>query len=235
MSSKDMECTSLMVIPQPYSRIRNLIRRIKKYSYLSIKRAFDIMCSIIGLVFLLPIMLIIKTSYIVTGDFDKIIFVQKRIGKNGKEFKLYKFRTMVPHADRVLVKLLKENKELEKEYKTKKKLKNDPRITRIGSVLRKTSIDELPQIINILKGEMSVIGNRPYLPREKKDMGTYYDDITKTKPGLTGYWQVSGRNEISFKERLKLESNYSSNQSLLLDTRIFILTFKTVLFRKGAL
>ena len=104
------------------------------------------------------------------------------------------------------------------------KLKNDPRITKIGKLLRKTSLDELPQLINVVKGEMSLIGNRPYLPREKEDMGKSYEEIIKTKPGITGYWQVKGRSNITFKERLKLESYYSNNANLLLDIKIFFLT-----------
>jgi len=104
----------------------------------------------------------------------------------------------------------------------------------MGAILRKTSIDELPQIINILKGDMSLIGNRPYLPREKKDMGSYYNSIVSSKPGLTGYWQVSGRSDVDFKERLKLESYYSNHMSLSLDVKIFFKTFKVVFCGKDA-
>ena len=120
------------------------------------------------------------------------------------------------------------------EYSKNKKLKKDPRITKIGKILRKLSIDELPQVINVLKGDMSIIGNRPYLPREKKDMKEYYHDIVKTKPGITGYWQVNGRSNTSFEERIKLESYYSNHYSLKLDLKIFIKTFIVVLFSKGA-
>ena len=141
---------------------------------------------------------------------------------------------MVPNADEVLAKLLKEDKEAAKEYKINKKLENDPRITKMGKILRKTSIDELPQLINVLKGDMSLIGNRPYLPREKEDMGDYYNDILKTKPGLTGYWQVSGRSNTTFEERLKLEKYYSNHSSLKLDIKIFFKTFKVVLLHKGS-
>ena len=114
------------------------------------------------------------------------------------------------------------------------KLKNDPRITNVGKFIRKTSIDELPQLINVLKGDMSLIGNRPYLPREKEDMSTFYNDIIKTKPGITGYWQVSGRSNVTFEERCKLESYYSNNFNFLLDLKIFFLTFYVVIFSKGA-
>ena len=206
----------------------------KRYGYRIIKRVFDLICSIIGLVLLIPIIIIVKLLYIITGDFKSIFLVQKRIGKNGKEFRLFKFRTMIPNADEELKILLKENKELAKEYKVNKKLKNDPRITKVGKILRKASLDELPQMLNVLVGSMSIIGNRPYLPREKKDMKKYYESIITTKPGLTGYWQVSGRSNTTFEKRLELESYYSKNCSLKMDVKIFFKTFKVVLFGKGA-
>ena len=113
-------------------------------------------------------------------------------------------------------------------------MENDPRITKIGKILRKTSLDELPQLINILRGDMSFIGNRPYLPREKEDMGIFYDDIIKTRPGLTGYWQVSGRSNTTFNERLELEKYYSDHCDLFMDIKIFFKTIYVVLFSKGA-
>lgn len=202
--------------------------------YLFIKRLFDIVVGLIGLIILIPISLIVKICSICTGDFGSIFFSQNRIGKDGKEFKFYKFRTMIPNADEKLFELLKEDKELAKEYKKNKKLKNDPRITKIGKILRRTSVDELPQLINVLLGNMSVIGNRPYLPREKDDMGEYFDEIVKTKPGITGYWQTSGRKDVSFKKRLELESYYSNNRSILLDVKIFFKTFGAVFHGHGA-
>ncbi len=209
-------------------------KTIRLYLYLAIKRIFDIILSLIGLVFLLPIALIVKICYMCTGDFKSVFFTQKRIGKYGKEFKFFKFRTMIKNADEVLFKMLEENEELREEYRINKKLANDPRITKVGKFLRKSSIDELPQIINIFLGHMSFIGNRPYLPREKEDMGEYFDDILKTKPGLTGYWQVSGRSNTTFEERLKLERYYSNHCGLRMDLKIFFKTFKVVLLRKGA-
>lgn len=202
--------------------------------YRIIKRTFDIITSIIGLVFLIPIALLVKISYILTGDFNSIFFIQKRIGKNGKEFNLFKFRTMIPNADEELKKMLGKDKILKEEYSKNKKLRHDPRITKAGRIIRRYSIDEIPQIINIFIGQMSMIGNRPYLPREKKDMNGYYDDIVSTKPGLTGYWQVSGRSDLSFKKRLELEKYYSNNCNLKLDCIIFIKTFKAVIFGDGA-
>lgn len=209
-------------------------KTIRLYLYLAIKRIFDIILSLIGLVFLLPIALIVKICYMCTGDFKSVFFTQKRIGKHGKEFKFFKFRSMVKNADEVLFKMLEENEELREEYRINKKLKDDPRITKVGRFIRKTSIDELPQIINIFLGHMSFIGNRPYLPREKEDMGDYFDEILKTKPGLTGYWQVSGRSDVTFQKRLELESYYSNHCGLRMDIKIFFKTFKVVLLRKGA-
>ena len=208
--------------------------KIKRIIYLSTKRIVDILFSLIGLLFLIPISIIIKICYMVTGDFTSIFFIQDRIGKNGKHFKFFKYRSMVPNADEILFRTLEMDKVLEEEYKENKKLKNDPRITKVGKLIRKFSIDELPQCINIFLGDMSLIGNRPYLPREKKDMGDYYDDIVKTKPGLTGLWQVSGRSSIPFKERLKIEQRYSKQAGFKLDIKIFFKTFKVVLFGKDA-
>ena len=198
------------------------------------KRLFDIIFSFIGLIFLIPITIILKIAYMCTGDFHRIFFVQERIGKNGKIFKFYKFRSMVPNADEILFRTMELDKIIAEEYQKNKKLKHDPRITKMGKFIRSTSIDELPQLINIFVGHMSFVGNRPYLPREKKDMGKYYEDIIKTKPGLTGYWQVNGRSKTTFEERLELEKYYSNNASLKLDIKIFFKTFKVVLFKIGA-
>lgn len=202
--------------------------------YFGIKRLFDIVCSLIGCLFLLPIALIVKISYMLNKDFEPIFFSQERIGKNGRLFKFYKFRSMVPNADKVLEDLLKKDKKLAKEFKINKKLDKDPRITKMGNLLRKTSIDELPQLINVLKGDMSLIGNRPYMPREKEDMGAAFNTIVKTKPGITGYWQVNGRSNTTFEERLELESYYSNHYSLKLDIKIFFKTFAVVLLKKGS-
>ena len=207
---------------------------IKKYIYLGVKRLFDIVLSLIGCIFLLPIALIVKISYILNNDYESIFFSQDRIGKNGKTFKFYKFRSMVVNADEVLKELLKNDKDARKEYKLNKKFKNDPRITKMGKILRITSLDELPQLVNVLKGDMSLIGNRPYLPREKEDMGESFETIVKTKPGITGYWQVNGRSNTTFEERLKLEEYYSNHASLKMDIKILFKTVYVVLFHKGA-
>lgn len=202
--------------------------------YNFVKRAFDIICGFIGILILIPATLVIKVISICCGDFNSIFFTQKRIGKDGREFNFYKFRSMVPNADQILYEMLENNPEIKAEYDKNKKLKDDPRITKVGKIIRRLSIDELPQLFNVLKGDMSVIGNRPYLPREKADMGEYFDEIVKSKPGITGYWQTSGRDDVTFATRLKLESYYSNHQSLKLDIKIFFKTFKAVFGGHGA-
>lgn len=207
--------------------------KVKAYDF--VKRGIDIFTGLIGCLILLPLVILVKIINVINKDNGPVFYVQKRIGKNGKEFRLYKFRTMVLNADRKLRKILKENDELREEYELNKKMKDDPRITKAGKILRKTSLDEFPQFINILKGDMSLIGNRPYLMREKKDMGNYYKYIVKTKPGLTGLWQTSGRSNISFAERLKIEKKYSENYSLKLDFKILLKTVKDVIKERGAI
>lgn len=202
--------------------------------YLCTKRFFDIIFATIGIIFLIPLTLMVKIIYVMSGDFHSIFFNQERIGKNGKPFKMFKFRTMVPNADKILKKLLKENKEMAEEYNKYKKLENDPRITKIGGILRKLSLDEFPQFINIFIGNMSLVGPRPYLYREKKDMGKYFGIITQAKPGLTGYWQVNGRNNTDFKERLLLDEQYMKIRGVRLDFKIIIKTFTKVLTKDGA-
>ena len=147
---------------------------------------------------------------------------------------MYKFRSMVMGADEKLEKYLEENEEARKEYKINKKLKNDPRITKIGMFIRKTSIDEFPQFVNVLKGDMSLVGPRPYLPREIDDMGSAYQYITAVKPGVTGLWQVRGRNDVTFKDRLDLDMEYFEKKSLLFEIKILFWTVKSVVYKKGA-
>ena len=200
-----------------------------------IKRFIDILAGIAGCLILLPLMIIVKIKYVQSGDHDSIIFSQKRIGKNGKPIKIYKFRSMIPHAEAVLEKMMAEDPAIREEYLTNKKLVNDPRITKVGQVLRKTSLDEWPQFINVLKGEMSFIGPRPYLPREKEDMGKYYDSIIQCKPGVTGMWQANGRSDVSFDYRCKLDDYYYRNWSIWLDLTIMYKTVKAVVYGKGSL
>ena len=214
--------------------LRATKRKSKRLVYRVTKRSFDIASGFVGCLFILPLAVFIKLAYLLTGDFGSIFFVQKRIGKNGQEFNFYKFRTMIKDADEKLADILKEEP-YKSEWKKYQKLRNDPRISKAGKILRKTSLDEFPQFLTVLKGDMSLIGNRPYLPREKSDIPSYtYDALILTKPGMTGYWQVSGRSNLDFDERLRLESYYSNHASLSLDSAILFKTPLAVLSHSGA-
>lgn len=169
-----------------------------------------------------------KIAYVCSGDRYSILYAQPRIGKNGKVFKIIKFRSMVPDAEKILIELMKDDKKIAKEYNENKKLVNDPRITKVGKIIRRWSIDEMPQFLNVFWGSMSVIGNRPYLISEKKEMGKYYKQIVKTRPGITGLWQISGHNEVSFKSRLELEATYADLACFSLDAHIFWRTVRAV-------
>ena len=208
---------------------------VEKKFYKIIKRIIDVIGSIVGIVILVPLIIGISIAKIVLKDKGPIVYTQNRIGKNGKIFKMYKFRSMVVGADEILEKYLEENKEARDEYKKNKKLKNDPRITTIGKFIRKTSIDEFPQFINIMKGDMTLVGPRPYLPREIDDMGEYYPYIVTLKPGLTGYWQVNGRSDVDFNERLSMDMEYINNKNLWLDIKLIIKTVLKIFRKKGAM
>lgn len=218
--------TDLVVVKE-----RSLID--KKKVYMTVKRTYDLVISGMALIVLAPIMLFICLLIKIDSK-GPAILVQERIGENGKIFKMYKYRSMVVGADKLLDKYLKENEKARKEYKKYKKLQNDPRVTKIGKIIRKTSIDELPQLINVFVGNMSLVGPRPYLPREKEDMKNLYNDIVKSKPGITGIWQVSGRNDISFDQRLEMDYTYNSDKSTMYDIKILLKTFKKVLEKEGA-
>lgn len=207
---------------------------IRKSVYFFVKRIFDIFVGLIGLVFLLPVSLIVKIAYMISGDFESIIYKQARIGKNGKTIYIYKFRTMVPHADVMLFELLKKNKKLRKEWESNQKLDNDPRITKVGKVLRKTSIDEMPQFINLLKGEMSLVGPRPLVHGELDAHGGNHHLYESVTPGITGWWACNGRSATNYTERLRLEYYYVTNCSILLDIKCILLTAITVIKRDGA-
>ena len=215
------------------NRTVNVSMKTKSISKI-MKRIVDLLAGIIGMIILIPLMLIIKIANIFTKDKASIFFVQNRIGKDGKIFKMYKFRTMIIGAEEELEKLLIENEDLRNKKEINKKIKDDPRVTKIGKFLRKTSLDEFPQFINILKGEMSLVGPRPYLKREKKDIGKDYYKIIEMTPGLTGLWQVSGRSNISFEERVKLDMEYYKKNSFWGDMKILLKTITAVLNKKGA-
>lgn len=206
---------------------------IKKYLYFGVKRLFDILIALIGCLFLLPVILIVKISYLLHKDFDSIFFRQKRIGKNGKEFNLYKFRSMVPNADEVLNELLKDPKYKE-EWDLNQKFEHDPRITSMGNILRKTSLDELPQFINILIGNMSLIGPRPLVPGELDSHNGNHELYESVRPGISGWWAANGRSATTYERRLELEYYYVQHCSLILDIRCVFRTIKAVIFKTGA-
>ena len=201
------------------------------YPYL--KRFIDVFCSIIGLFILIPVWLLIKLAYIVVGDRKDIVYKQKRIGKDGKPFYLYKFRTMVHDAGDKLEVLLKDD-QYRQEWEANYKFKNDPRVTKIGKFLRKSSLDELPQVINVLAGDMSIVGPRPLVPGELESIGgdkKYWN----VQPGLTGWWACNGRSELTYIQRLELEYYYVDNCSLYLDLACIFKTIIAVFTHRGAL
>lgn len=200
-----------------------------KLIYMIIKRLFDIIISIIGCILLIPITIIIKILFICTKDYKSIFYKQYRVGKNGKLFNIYKFRTMYYNADNDLEKLLK-SKENKKEWDNNRKLKNDPRVTKIGKVLRKTNIDELPQFINVLLNNMSLIGPRPLVENELKEHKGNIKKYQSIKPGLTGWWACQKNIAKTYKDRLKLEYYYIDNMSILLDIKCIFKTIKFILF-----
>ena len=208
-------------------------KTFNEITYSFLKRTVDITASAAALLLLSPVFLV--TSLAIRKDSDgPAMFTQKRIGKDGKLFEIYKFRTMVPDADKKLFEMLEKDEKAREEYKLNKKLKHDPRITKVGNFLRKTSIDELPQLINVLKGDMSLVGPRPYLPREVKDMGEYYDTIIESKPGITGLWQVSGRSNTTFEQRLEFDKEYTENKGFLYDMGLLTKTVGVVVKKNGA-
>lgn len=201
---------------------------------LFIKRIIDIIGSIVGIILLVPLTAVVWIGNRICGDKGPVFYAQERIGKDGKNFKMYKFRSMVMGADEILKELLENDEEVREEYSKYKKLKNDPRVTKMGDFLRRTSLDEFPQFLNVLKGEMSIVGPRAYLFREKEDMREAYESIIQCKPGITGLWQVSGRSELSFKNRLDMDIEYFEKNNLGLDIEILFKTVATVLNKKGA-
>lgn len=206
----------------------------KRHIDVFLKRLIDIGAGIAGCLVLIPLTLYVKVNSLKMGDKESIFFTQERIGKDGKIIKIYKYRSMVPNAEHVLEEMMARDEKIREEYLTNKKLDPDPRVTRLGAFLRKTSLDEFPQFINVLRGDMSFIGPRPYLPREIEDMGKYYETVIKSKPGITGMWQANGRSDVGFIERCKLDEYYYDNWSIWLDMIIIVKTIKAVLKKEGA-
>ncbi|HEX3047254.1 MAG TPA: undecaprenyl-phosphate galactose phosphotransferase WbaP [Bacillota bacterium] len=212
-------------------RVRNNLRGFKNLLF---KRVFDLVLGAFCLIFSLPLMVLIALLIKLDSP-GKAVYSGKRLGKGGREFKCYKFRTMFVNEREILDEYFRHNQIAREEWKKYAKLRQfDPRVTRVGRWLRKLSLDELPQIINVLKGDMSLVGPRPYLPMEQDRMKHHAKTIFETWPGITGLWQVRGRNELEFEERVSLESWYVRNWSLWLDISLMIKTIQVVLARKGA-
>ena len=212
-------------------RINN---NLKSKINIFIKRVIDLISSIFIMIILSPIFILLAI-YIRLDSKGPVFFSQDRIGTNMKPFKAVKFRSMHVNPDSMLEAYFKENKQAKEEWERFKKIKgDDPRVTEAGKLIRKYSLDELPQLFNVIAGSMSLVGPRPYLFREEKDMDEYKDTIVIAKPGITGLWQVSGRNKLDFNDRLYLDAWYVINWSLWLDIVILFKTVKVVLFREGA-
>ncbi len=200
---------------------------------LRVKRILDLCATVIGGTLLLPIIFLLALLvYIESGR--PVFYNDQRMGRDGDLFSCAKFRTMVPDAEALLLQVLEEDTGLRQEYSKYHKLRDDPRVTRVGRFLRKTSLDELPQLWNVLRGEMSLVGPRPYLPRESKEIGVTQSEILRVPPGVTGPWQVAGRNQTTFEERVRMDADYVRDWSVWLDLVLLARTVQTVVLRRGA-
>lgn len=208
-------------------QIKGAISVNEPFLYRYTKRSTDIVGSLAGIIVLSFLFLVISVWIKIEDPRGPVFFSQKRVGKDGKEFNMYKFRSMVTDAEERLKELLALNETTGAMFK----MKNDPRVTRVGRFIRKTSIDELPQLFNVLKGDMSLVGPRPPLPREVEEYTSYDKQRLLVMPGCTGLWQVSGRSNIGFKEMVELDLQYIQNRTLLFDIKII---FKTVLVLFGS-
>lgn len=195
-------------------------KKLSRNTYEFLKRLMDIICSMSALIVLAPILIVVAILIKIESK-GPVIFSQERVGINNKKFKMYKFRSMVVNAENMKEKLEKQNERTGPMFK----IKNDPRVTTIGRFIRKTSIDELPQLINILKGEMSIVGPRPSLPKEVIQFEPWMLERLKVKPGLTCYWQVQGRDHIEFEDWMRLDVKYVKDRNFLLDIKLIFKTF----------
>lgn len=228
-----------MILPEEITDIevndscaKQTIRK-KNLVYSTAKRVFDICASLVAIILLSPVFLLVS-ALVYLGDPGPVVYGQIRIGKNGKPFKMCKFRSMYKNSDRMIDQLTPEQK---KQYYTEFKIDNDPRITKIGNLLRKTSLDELPQLFNVLFNDMSLIGPRPLIESEiQMNYADTYQELLSVKPGVTGYWQAYARNNATYQsgERQEMELYYVHHASASLDIKILFKTVITVLKREGA-
>lgn len=198
-----------------------------------VKRSFDVTSAALALILFSPIFLMIA-ALVKFSDNGPVFYGHSRIGHNGRIFKCLKFRTMAVNGDEILRNFLRDNPQAAEEWKATRKLKFDPRVTAIGTVLRKLSLDELPQIFNILRGEMSVVGPRPVVDEELKVYDSFAAFYLKTRPGLTGLWQISGRNDVSYESRIAFDTHYVQNWSLVGDVLIIVKTIPAVCLARGS-
>lgn len=210
-------------------RISNL-NSVPKYR---VARILDLSLILLAAPYILLAFLLIMILIILDSE-GPVFYSQARIGRHGRKFNVYKFRTMVQHADQILKTYLDNSPELKAEWLATHKLKKDPRVTRVGAILRKLSLDELPQLWNIMIGDMSLVGPRPIVDDEVGKYGKCFQLYTQVRPGLTGLWQVSGRNDTTYERRVELDEYYILNRSLSLDLQIIFKTISVVLYRKGA-
>ncbi len=204
--------------------------KISKKVYIKIKRVIDVILASVALILLSPLFAIIAIAIKIDSK-GPVFFAHKRIGKNGKIIKLYKFRSMVINAEELIKSFTPEQM---KEYKENYKLTNDPRITKVGKFLRKTSLDELPQLINIINGDLSIIGPRPVVADELEKYGVNKDKFLSVTPGLTGYWAANGRSNTTYEQRKEMELYYIDNLSLKMDIKVFFKTILSVVKKEGA-
>lgn len=216
-----------------YRKNLAIINSISTFSYLTTKRLVDIFVGAAGTILTIPVICVVKLANIKTGDFAPVLYTQIRIGKNGKKIKIRKIRSMVPDADEILLSMLK-NPKYKAEWQEYQKFENDPRITKIGKFIRKTSLDEFPQFFNILNGSMSLVGPRPLIEGELDEHNGNHTTYESVKPGLTGWWAANGRSEINYNERLQQEYYYIENQSMKLDILCIIKTASMIIKKKGA-
>lgn len=217
------------------ARSANLFFRAERHRPIGglCKRGFDVVVAAIGLVALSPLLLMLALL-VKLSDGGRIFYGHRRVGRDGSSFLCLKFRTMAENGDEILAAYLERNPQLRQEWLATRKLQNDPRITPVGSVLRKLSLDELPQLINILRGEMSFVGPRPVVEDELELYGAAVECYLKSRPGLTGLWQISGRNDVSYSARVAFDRHYVENWSFAFDLVIIVKTFPAVLSSRGS-
>ena len=227
--TRENSLENIEILKMPIKSYRKLLDVLESYKF--IKRFLDIMLALVGMIVLSPVFLIIALAIKLESK-GPVFFKHTRIGKDGKIIKIYKFRSMVDNAENLIKSFTPEQM---KEYKENYKLSNDPRVTKVGKFIRKTSLDELPQLINILKGDLSIIGPRPVVAEELKRYGSNIEKFLSVTPGLTGFWAANGRSCTSYEQRMQMELFYIDNLSLKLDVKVFFKTIEAVIKREGAI